>query len=481
LKTVLYVTYFFHSSAMRAQGIVSLLPARGVRPVILCCREWTDEAIESKPSTGSINPIARTPESAAPGERADGSIVLATPDPLQGLLRRLHRLRRADPPSGPASRPGRASRPTASSGSTSAANPIRPAGRNLWEELLAFPDRNALWIPSALLAGWRAAGKYSVEAVYASSGPVSGLFVGWILARCLRRPLLAEFRDLWVDNPFLRYRLPLHRRIDRFWENRILRSAARVVVVTTPMKERLLRVHPHLPPDRIAVVPNGFDPDVSWGVLAPGNGAPSGPSRPRVLTYTGELYGQRSPAALLGVLESWRAENGGRHPIKVRFVGRIDRAYQATVDHAVRTGLAERRDVCSLAESLEEMRRADALLLLIENGPGADGIMTGKIFPYLASGKPILGLVPESGVAARLLREAGGSLVIDPDDPEAIAQGLYKFVHGEIEMPPPAHRRSVLARYTWPALSGEIAEILLELCQSVARRGTPAPIRERAS
>jgi glycosyltransferase involved in cell wall biosynthesis len=75
-------------------------------------------------------------------------------------------------------------------------------------------------------------------------------------------------------------------------------------------------------------------------------------------------------------------------------------------------------------EAVDTMVRSDALLLVIPRGPFADGVITGKLFEYLASGRPILCLTPVDGEAARMVRAHGAGVVADIDDEREIYAGL---------------------------------------------------------
>jgi len=81
----------------------------------------------------------------------------------------------------------------------------------------------------------------------------------------------------------------------------------------------------------------------------------------------------------------------------------------------------------SHTESIRYLMSSDMLLLLLSEGMG-EGMVTGKIFEYLASGKPILALVPR-GEAERLVIRYARGVVVPPDDREGIAvQILRSFV-----------------------------------------------------
>ena len=110
--------------------------------------------------------------------------------------------------------------------------------------------------------------------------------------------------------------------------------------------------------------------------------------------------------------------------------------------------------------------RPDALLLLIpEAGGRGKGVLSGKVFEYLASGRPILAAVPPDGAAAELIRETGAGVVVPPDDVDALKAALVqlegRFRDGglpDVELPEEARER--LSRR---ARCEETAELLRSL------------------
>ena len=60
--------------------------------------------------------------------------------------------------------------------------------------------------------------------------------------------------------------------------------------------------------------------------------------------------------------------------------------------------------------------------------PEADGrgrgVLSGKVFEYLAAERPILAVVPPDGAAADLIRETGAGVVVAPDDIDGIEREL---------------------------------------------------------
>ncbi len=68
--------------------------------------------------------------------------------------------------------------------------------------------------------------------------------------------------------------------------------------------------------------------------------------------------------------------------------------------------------------------RADALLLIETPGYYAEYSYVAKVFDYLLTGKPVVGLVEDGGNTYRLLRDAAVGQCADPTDEPAIERAL---------------------------------------------------------
>ena len=117
--------------------------------------------------------------------------------------------------------------------------------------------------------------------------------------------------------------------------------------------------------------------------------------------------------------------------------------------------------------SLELQRESEALLLLIpEAGGRGRGVLSGKVFEYLAAERPILAVVPTDGAAAELLREIGAGIVVAPDDIDGMRAALVeldaRFKAGTLDATPLSDEwRERLSRRTR-------VEELAELVRSLA-------------
>ena len=134
----------------------------------------------------------------------------------------------------------------------------------------------------------------------------------------------------------------------------------------------------------------------------------------------GSFFGKRDPRPFLTALAA-----SGLDDVVARFLGDFrstDREWaeeQALGDRLELIPYAPRR------RSLELQRDSEALLLLIPDAGGrGKGVLSGKVFEYLAAERPILAVVPPDGAAAELIRDAGAGVVVAPDDVDGMVAAL---------------------------------------------------------
>ena len=150
----------------------------------------------------------------------------------------------------------------------------------------------------------------------------------------------------------------------------------------------------------------------------------------------------------------------------VRFVGDFrpgDREFMEGL------GLGDRVELVPYVprrRSLELQRDCEALLLLIpEAGGRGRGVLSGKVFEYIAAERPILAVVPPDGAAAKLLRDTGAGVVVAPEDVAGIRDALVdlhtRWLDGRLDAPPLSDEwREKLSR---AARVEELADLLRSL------------------
>ena len=109
---------------------------------------------------------------------------------------------------------------------------------------------------------------------------------------------------------------------------------------------------------------------------------------------------------------------------------------------------------------IEEQRRSHVLLLFINNTPNAKGVLTGKLFEYLASGRPVLAVGPEDGDVAKVLAETGIGITVDFYGKEKIKSSLRSYYQKYKENQLITKRSESVERFSRKNLAKEYVQLL---------------------
>ena len=89
------------------------------------------------------------------------------------------------------------------------------------------------------------------------------------------------------------------------------------------------------------------------------------------------------------------------------------------------------------------------------------GSITGKVFEYLATGKPILAFGPRDSEIARLIAETGAGWCVDPQDDQAETRALLERLAAGTETRQP--NREAIRRFDRSYLAGEYGRLIDEI------------------
>jgi glycosyltransferase involved in cell wall biosynthesis len=350
---------------------------------------------------------------------------------------------------------GSADGETAPSAGRSRPGLLRAWGNAAWGALTSrifFPDDQLLWVPAAVVAGLQAHRRAAVDAVYSSAPPVSGHLAAAILADVLDVPWIADFRDPWMGNAFVRSMPGLHRVIGSEMERSIVARAERTVFATATWRDRYADRYPRRA-DRFVHIPNGYD-RTDLGDREP---RPAGADATFRIIHPGSIYGERELDLLLdGVALALEREPGLRELLRVDLVGWLSARNQAI---AARRRASLEPVVSFLGhrprpEALAMERGADAGLILIADDPGRDADVNAKLFEYLGLDLPVLAVAPP-GESRAILEGLDWGVGVDPT-PDAVADGLVAIV----AQPRPDGRADPGGRYDRRRQTARLAELL---------------------
>jgi hypothetical protein len=321
----------------------------------------------------------------------------------------------------------------------------------LFGRRLLVPDEAVPWNITAVPAAIRLARQEGIDVVITTSPPGSVHFVGAAVKRATGARWVADLRDSLVAHP--------HRDAERAVVRMKEQGQHAVAKLVTSNADAIVTVSDAIAAEmrarneraRVVTIANGSDFDDFDGLEYH-----PGADRFRI-THTGSFFGKRDPKPFLTALS--RVDG-----VVARFVGDFRSA-----DREWSANILDRMELIQYAphrRSLELQRDSEALLLLIpEAGGRGRGVLSGKVFEYLAAERPILAVVPPDGAAADLLRTTGAGVVVAPDDIDGIERELTamrdRWRAGKLE--PVTLSDELRARLSRRARVQELADLLQQI------------------
>jgi glycosyltransferase involved in cell wall biosynthesis len=295
---------------------------------------------------------------------------------------------------------------------------------------LFIPDARRFWInPSArFLTKWLS--ENHVDAIVSTGPPHSMHLIAMKLRDTLHTPWLADFRDPWTNIDFY-HQLKLTHHADarhHRLEKEVLLKADAVTVVSRGMLLEFEQIieRPY------KVITNGYD-EADLAHIADIQ-----QDKKFSIAHIGSLVKTRNPQVLWDVLKKLIQEIPGfAEELEIKLVGKTDFEVKEAINAANLGSYIREIDYLPHNQVITEQFKSQVLLLLINNTPNAKLILTGKIFEYLQSKRPILCIGPMDGDAVQLIHETASGLCSSFDDSVSLENNIrilfQRFTEGKTE------------------------------------------------
>ena len=330
--------------------------------------------------------------------------------------------------------------------------------------------------PIAKGASWAAGSVAVLRRLAREADAVISTFMPWyihVLGHLAKRAnpravWCADYRDLWHDYDFFTAARPWKRRLLRWFEKLVVRPADLTTTVSHPLAQKLAKTHPHITAE---VIYNGFPASLlNEEGPAARIAARFRERAPVEIMYAGTLYsgGYHDPEPLFQAIASGKWSR----PIRVFFYGASARSpVVQALREKYRLGDAVRtpEEPLPRAACVAREREADLLLHLGWTNPKMDGVLSAKVFEYMASRTPILSVgAGREAAIGKLLEETGAGACLGRDV-EAIRRALDQVVNrGELPEWYCPNREAIL-RFT----RENQAQRLLEILRRRVKGGSP--------
>lgn len=283
-----------------------------------------------------------------------------------------------------------------------------------------IPDPKIFWVKPSVRYLNNYLKNNAIDVIISSGPPHSVHLIAKKLKQKHQIKWLADFRDPWTN---LYYnsdfkQLNFIKKWNKNLEHSVLSAADCVLTVSNTLQKEFSSSS-----KRVEVVANGFDDEVFLDTT-------DQLDQKFTISYIGLLPKQSNPKLLFKVLQELIRENAiFKKDLQLNFIGDIaDEVKQEIHTYGLVSNTNFKKYV-SHKKAIEFQKKAQVLLLLIPNVQNAKGILTGKLFEYLTSKRPILAMGPRNGDLSTILKETNAGDVFSYSDKNALknkVMDMYK-------------------------------------------------------
>ncbi|WP_209389767.1 glycosyl transferase family 1 [Chryseobacterium sp. RR2-3-20] len=277
-----------------------------------------------------------------------------------------------------------------------------------------IPDARVFWVKPSTEFLEKYLQQNNIETVVTSGPPHSMHLIGLNLKKKLPHlRWIADFRDPWTEISYYKH-LKLTNRSDkkhRFLESEVFKNADITLATSYTDAENFRKNGANA-----VCITNGFD-ETDSGKKLNQSAIPDH----FTLSYIGVLEQLRNPENLWAALNNLIKNNSDfAESFRLKFVGRIDDKILTSLENSDLKNHILNLGYVSHDRAVQEMSNSSVLLITNFPNVSSKGIIPGKIFEYLATGKQILSFGPNEADVSKILQETNAGKHFSYEDSEEI-------------------------------------------------------------
>lgn len=326
---------------------------------------------------------------------------------------------------------------------------------------LFIPDARCWWIKPSVRFLKKYLETNPVDAIISTGPPHSMHLIAKELHKKFNIPWIADFRDPWTDIDFFselkltKRSLKKHHKL----QYQVLTEANKVVTVGWDWAKGLEN---HGAKD-VAVITNGYDFNIEEKLRKVEL------SSDFTMSHVGIVGAARNAVRFweaLGELVKENTLEDFSKSLKIRLIGQVDNSVIETIKKNDLESYVEIIPYIPHEEVIVEQSSSQVLLLFINNSPNAKGIMTGKIFEYMASGRPIFAIGPTDGDTAIILDKTKSGVIIDFEDKNGIKNVIIDLYNKYKENQLITKKNEIVENYSRRSLAKEYVNLIKKIVET---------------
>jgi len=320
-----------------------------------------------------------------------------------------------------------------------------------------IPDARVFWVKPSVKFLEHYLKENKIDVVVTSGPPHSLHLIGLQLKKRMSHlQWIADFRDPWTEISYYKH-LKLTESSDRKHrqlESDVFKNADITLATSYTDAENFRKKGANS-----FCITNGFDEsDSNPQTLRSSN--PQTPKAQFTLSYIGVLEQLRNPENLWKALDDLVKENDDfAENFVLKFAGRIDDKILSILENSDLKNHILNLGYLSHDKAIEEMQTSDILLITNFPNDSSKGIIPGKIFEYLATGKQIISFGPKDADVSRILQETQAGKHFSYTDSNTVKEFILEkfelWKNGEI-----AENTQNIEQFSRKNLTKKLVEIL---------------------
>lgn len=349
--------------------------------------------------------------------------------------------------------------------STEEVNPINSTAKKsfmqkaaLWARANFFiPDPRVSWVRPSVKFLTEYLKEHPVDVIITSGPPQSMHLIGRGVKRATGVKWIADFRDPWTNMFFFK-----HLNLSSWAEKKHYELEQSVldecdgIISVTPMVQKDFQAKTSTP---VNMITNGYDEDDFAAIEEALRNDPGCPDK-FIVVHTGLFAVDGNPHNLWKAFAAKCAEDAEfKRRFELRLIGKVDPEIVESINE---NGLGENLELLGYLphdRTVLEQMQADMLILPLRIDPEYQKVLPGKIFEYVASRKPVLGIGQEDGAAAHVLSETGSGIMCGWENEEGVAAFLdeqwKRYLSGEKN-----EAKSDIQKYSRRSITKKLVEML---------------------
>jgi glycosyltransferase, family 1 len=283
-----------------------------------------------------------------------------------------------------------------------------------------IPDARKFWVKPSVKYLNKFIKENQIETIITTSPPHSVHLIGYELKKLIPHlKWISDFRDPWTTIGYYKD-LRLTKWADKrqhYWEKEVLQQSD--LVITTSFKTQ--KDFQQLTNTPIEVITNGYDEEKT--ITPP-------LSNKFLISHIGSLLSDRNPKMLWKILaELVREEPHFAEDFTLCFAGKVSEEIEEDIRYNELTPYYINKGYISHQEAISLQKQSQVLLLIEIDSEETQGIIPGKLFEYMISGRPILAIGPHNWDVTPILIETQTGTFVGYTDASQMKAKILEFYH----------------------------------------------------